>query len=108
VTNDIQISSEKYWGSVSGIPSEYVYDQTNVRLRELSITAELPKSWMAKTGFLKSANVSLIGRNLFMIAKDFDNFDPESSYSTSSFSQGLLYYTAPTTRSIGFNVNVKF
>lgn len=108
ITNDKQITSQKYWGAVSGIPSEYVYDQTNVRLRELSITAELPKSWMAKTGFLKSANVSLIGRNLFMIAKDFDNFDPESSYSTSSFSQGLLYYTAPTTRSIGFNVNVKF
>ena len=108
VANDKRISAEKYWDAVSGIASEYVYDQTNVRLREVALSANLPQKWLNKTGFIKGATVSVIGRNLFMIAKDFDNFDPESSYSTSSFSQGLLYYTAPTTRSIGFNVNVKF
>ncbi|GET24303.1 SusC/RagA family TonB-linked outer membrane protein [Prolixibacter sp. NT017] len=106
-TNTKQITAQQYWGAVSGIASEYVYDQTNVRLRELSLVWNLPSSWLSST-VVKSASLGVVGRNLFFIYKKVDNFDPESAYSTSSFSQGIVYYPLPTTRSLGFNLNVKF
>ena len=106
-TNTKQVTAQQYWDAVSKISSEYVYDQTNVRLRELSLIWDLPKAWLSKT-VVKSASLGFVGRNLFFIYKKVDNFDPESSYSVSSFSQGIVYYPLPTTRSLGFNLNVKF
>lgn len=105
--NDKSITAQQYWGSVSGIIENYVYDQTNFRMREVAVTYRLPTKFL-ENAFIKSASVSLTGRNLFFLYKKIDNFDPESSYSTSNFSQGLLYYNLPTTRSIGVNLNIKF
>ena len=105
--NTTNISAQDYWGAASGIASEYIYDQTNVRLRELSMTYRVPSNKLTKT-FIKDASISLTGRNLFFIYKKSDNFDPESSYSTSNFAQGVLYYNLPTTSSMGVSLNVKF
>jgi TonB-linked SusC/RagA family outer membrane protein len=107
VENTTNVSAEQYFGRVSGIPSRYIWDQTNIRLRELVITYKFPRS-MLKDTFIKGASVGLIGRNLFFFTKDLDNFDPESSYSASNFAQGMLFYNVPTARSIGFNINLKF
>ena len=105
--NTTSISAQDYWGAVSGIGSEYVYDQSNARLRELSLTYRFPKKLLEKT-FVQNASVSLTGRNLFFLWKKTDNFDPESSYSTNNFSQGVLFYALPTTKSVGLSLNVKF
>ena len=105
--NTTSISAQDYWGSVSGITSEYIYDQTNIRLREASLVWNLPSEWLMNT-FIQKASIGVVGRNLFFIYKDVDNFDPEASYSTSSYSQGLVYYPLPTARSIGFNLNLNF
>ncbi|MEH6679178.1 MAG: SusC/RagA family TonB-linked outer membrane protein [Sediminicola sp.] len=101
------ISAQEYWGAVSNIGSEYVFDQTNVRLRELSLTYSLPKKFL-KDSFVQNVSVSAVGRNLFFLYKKADNFDPESSYSTSNFGQGVLFYALPTTRSLGLSLNVNF
>ena len=106
-TNTSTISAEQYWTSVAGVGSEYVYDQTNMRLRELSLSYRFPNKVLEKT-FMESASLSLIGRNLFFISKKTDNFDPEASYSSSNLSQGVLFYALPTTRSLGFSLNVNF
>lgn len=105
--NSIRISAQDYWGSVSGVGSEYVYSQTNVRLRELSLTYNLPARFLDKS-FFTDLSLSAVGRNLFFFYKETDNFDPESSYSTSNLGQGVLYYALPTTKSIGLSLNVKF
>ncbi|MBO0323608.1 SusC/RagA family TonB-linked outer membrane protein [Muricauda sp. CAU 1633] len=105
--NATTISAQDYWGAVSNIGSEYVYDQTNVRLREISLTYNFPKKLLDKT-FLTGASLSAVGRNLLFLYKKVDNFDPESSYSTSNFSQGVLFYALPTTRSFGLTLNVNF
>ncbi|UOB18278.1 SusC/RagA family TonB-linked outer membrane protein [Abyssalbus ytuae] len=107
IPNTTTISAQDYWGAVSNIGSEYVYDQTNVRLREVSLTYRFPKKLLDKT-FITNAAVSLTGRNLFFLYKKVDNFDPESSYSTSNFRQGVLFYSLPTTRSLGLSLNVNF
>jgi len=105
--NTTSITGQQYWGAVSGIASEYVFDQTNVRLREVSLSYKFSSKTLSKT-FIKNASLSLTGRNLFFIYKKSENFDPESSYSTSNFAQGVLYYNLPTSSSIGLNLNVKF
>ena len=105
--NTTNISAQDYWGAVSGIASEYIIDQTNVRLREISLSYNFPNAILEKT-FVQNASLSLTGRNLFFLYKKSDNFDPEASYSTSNFAQGVLYYNLPTTSSIGLSLNVKF
>jgi len=105
--NTTKISGQQYWQSYSGIGEGYVYDQTNIRLREVTLTYDLPKKFIDKS-FIKGASFGLTGRNLFFIYRALDNYDPESSFSVSNYAQGVLFYNMPTTRSIGFNISVKF
>ena len=105
--NTTSISAQQYWGSYSAIGENYVFDQTNIRLREMSLMYNLPSSLLSKT-FIKGASLGVTGRNLFFLYRALDNYDPEGSSSASNFSQGVLFYNMPTTRSVGFSVNVKF
>ncbi|HKI45993.1 MAG TPA: SusC/RagA family TonB-linked outer membrane protein [Balneolales bacterium] len=107
VKNTKKISAEEYWGAYSGIASNYIYDQTNVRLREASLTYSLPKRLLNHTP-LTDVTVGLVGRNLFFFYKKSPNFDPESSFSTSNFAQGVLFDNLPTTRQVGLDINIKF
>lgn len=99
--------AEKYYSAVGGregITGEYVYDATNVSLRELALgyTFNLKNSKI-----FKAASLSLVGRNLFFFYKDAP-FDPNISLSTGNGLQGVDAYAAPSTRSIGLNLNVTF
>ena len=105
--NTLMITGQDYWGAMSGIASNYVYSQTNFRLRELTLVYTMPTS-MFGDSFIRGVSFGLVGRNLFFIHKKIENFDPESSYSTSNFAQGMLWYNLPTVRSLGFNLNVSF
>ncbi len=105
--NTTKITGEQYWGAVSRIASNYVYSQSFVMLREVSLIYHLPKSILGNH-FFKSVSVGFVGRNLAFLYKKMDNFDPISSYSTSNYAQGMLYFTPPTSRSLGFNIYVKF
>ncbi len=103
--NTTPITANEYW---SNLPeSNYIYNQTNIRLRELSLSYNLPKN-LFNNIFINQVSISLVGRNLFFLYKEIDNFDPESSYSTSNYAQGMLWYNMPSARSFGFNLNVKF
>lgn len=105
--NTENITAQRYFGALTGIASNYVYDQTNIRMREVSLIYRLPSALLANT-FIKKASIGLVGRNLFFLTRKIDNFDPESSYSTTSFAQGVLFYNLPTTRSYGFSVKIDF
>ena len=105
--NSTEISAQDYWGSIAGIASQNIYDQTNIRLREFVLSYKLPNSLLNNT-FIQGANIGLVGRNLFFIYKDIDHVDPEASLGTGNNGQGILSYNLPTARSLGFNVNLKF
>ncbi len=108
VENIEPITAQEYFGAVaSRVASSNIVSQTNVRLREVSLTYSFPQSMLSGT-FINSASIGLIGRNLFFLYNGAGNFDPESSYSTGNSSQGVLFYNLPTTRTIGVNINVKF
>lgn len=81
----------------------FVYDQTNFRLRELS----LGYMFRDVLGNGKNITVSAIGRNLFFLYKKSPS-DPDSSISTQSGYAGMTFYGLPTTRSFGLNVKLTF
>lgn len=101
-----QMSAQDYYtktGGRAGLLGEYVYDATNISLRELSVGYSLPK-----TGdYFKSVKLSLIANNLFFIYKDAP-FDPNIASSTGTGLQGVDIYGQPSTRSIGLNININF
>ena len=83
---------------------EYVYNATNITLRELSIGYVLPSLSNESLNLLE---LSLIANNLFFIFKDAP-FDPNIASSTGTGLQGVDIFGQPTTRSIGLNINVNF
>lgn len=91
-------------GDGMGMMSQYVYNMTNVRLRELSLGYDLPAKWFNDKLL---ATVSLVGRNLFMFYNKAP-FDPESTASTGTYYQQLDYFMQPSVRTIGFSVRLQF
>ncbi len=94
-------------GGRAGFTENYVYDATNIRLRELSVGYSFPKSLVSKSKCFSAVQISLVGRNLFFLTKDAP-FDPEVSMSTGTGLQGVDSFAAPATRSLGLNLNLTF
>ena len=94
-------------GGRNGISEYYMYDATNIRLRELSLGYSFPQSLLAKTKVFKGIDLSLVARNLFFFYKDAP-FDPDATLSVGNNNQGIDVFGMPTTRNIGFNVKFTF
>ena len=89
------------------IVSDYILDATNVRLREVVLGYNLPRSILGKTPF-KDLKISLVGRNLFLFYNAAKHVDPESGYSSGSIGNAIEATAMPSTRSYGFSVTVNF
>ena len=90
--------------SQSGLPTYYTYSATNLRLQEAHIGYTIPRRWL---GNVCDINVSLVGRNLWMIYCKAP-FDPEAVATTNNYYQGIDYFMMPSTRNIGFNIKINF
>lgn len=88
------------------ITEEFVYDADFAKLREVAIGFNIPANALSGIG-VKSAKLSLVGRNLLLLHSKVDNIDPESTYNSGN-AQGMDYFQTPTSRSFGLNLNVKF
>jgi len=108
--NNIETRADLYWGRMTnntlGGSEPWIYDATNIRLRELTIGYTFPRKLLAKTP-IKGARLSFVGRNLWMIHSKTDGFDPEAGFTTGN-AQGYELGSMPTLRSLGFNVNITF
>jgi len=115
--NATPIDAETFWTSVSGAQpwsEEFVYDATNVRLRELALGYRFTN---LRSSVIKDLKLSLVGRNLFFFYRGFAKvdlpgvdkrkafFDSEVNLFNSNL-QGLEYGTLPPTRSIGINLKL--
>lgn len=81
----------------------YLYDATNVRMREMS----LGYTFRNLLGYGKNLTASLIGRNLFFFYKDAP-MDPDVSLGTGNGWQGADMFALPSSRSIGLNLKLNF
>ncbi len=104
--NDIIVNPEDYWMSVSrNAPSMFIYDNSYIKCREISLSYQLPKSWLGKA--VKDVSVSLVARNPFIVWKNIPDIDPDSNYNNTT-GMGLEYGSLPSRKSYGFNVYLKF
>lgn len=104
---DVEGFYKKVVGGRAGVTEYYMYDATNIRLRECSFGYTLPDKWVKATKALKRVSLSFTARNLFFLYKKAP-FDPDLILSTGSDNQGIEVYGLPTTRSFGFNLKCDF
>lgn len=104
--NTVELDPTSYysqWGSARG---HYVYDMTNVRMREMSLGYRFPQKWFTNS-IVKGMKLSFVGNNLFFFYNAMPSVDPECSYSTGT-AQGYESCSLPSTRRFGFNFNITF
>lgn len=107
----IKFSNVKAYYDVVGATSfnsvynveDYVYDATNVRMREIS----LGYTFRNLFGQSKNLTLAFIARNLFFFYKDAP-MDPDVSMGTGNGLQGFDVFNLPTTRSFGLNMKLNF
>ncbi|MDQ8006556.1 MAG: SusC/RagA family TonB-linked outer membrane protein [Pedobacter sp.] len=116
IPNQVQTTTNDFYfntAGVGGISEMLVFDASVLRLREVSLSYNLPKTWLAKTK-IAAANISLTARNLFYYAPNFPkgtNFDPETSTYGSGDTRnisGIEYTNAPNTKRFGVNLRLTF
>ncbi|WP_346861369.1 SusC/RagA family TonB-linked outer membrane protein [uncultured Draconibacterium sp.] len=107
--NDILINSGR-WGRAfyynNSPTARYVFDASYLKLREVSLAYTLPKAWFNNTP-IQNLTLSAVGRNLWIISKNTEHFDPESGLSSGN-KQGIESGAYPTARTFGFNVKIGF
>ncbi|MBS1605591.1 MAG: SusC/RagA family TonB-linked outer membrane protein [Bacteroidetes bacterium] len=86
--------------------SQFVYDASYIKLREVVLSYNLPSSIWGNASFIKGMEFSVVGRNLWLIHKNLPYADPEENLSSGN-SQGYQSGAYPTTRSLGVNLKVK-
>ncbi|UXX81206.1 SusC/RagA family TonB-linked outer membrane protein [Reichenbachiella carrageenanivorans] len=95
------------FGYVSGGPNRaHVYDAGYIKLREVSLTYDLPSSLLSNI-FIQSATVGVFGSNLAILKKHLPHADPESGLGSGNL-QGYSIGSLPSVREIGFNVKLTF
>lgn len=105
--NDIYINPEDYWYEVSRkSPELFIYDNSYIKCRELTLSLDFPQKWLDKKGIVKHVGISFVARNPFIVWKNIKDIDPDAQYNTSGL--GLEYGSLPSRRSYGLNFNIKF
>jgi TonB-linked SusC/RagA family outer membrane protein len=107
--NTASAFAEDYYSVVRGsqLIEPVIYNAGYWKLRQITVGYDLTKFFGA-TSPIKGMRLSFVANNVLMLKKWVPNIDPESfSYATDN-TVGLESPSAPSTRSLGFNLNVKF
>ncbi|MES2875125.1 MAG: SusC/RagA family TonB-linked outer membrane protein [Bacteroidota bacterium] len=100
-----RVSPELYYSFISAkadggaLADTYLFDTTNIRMRELALGFTLPKF----TNAVRNMSLTLVGRNLFFFHREAP-FDPELANGTGDGGQGFESFQMPSARSIGLTL----
>ena len=104
--NTTPVSAQDYWPAVSNISEAYVEDGSYIKLRTVSLAYSFGEN-MKKLPF-KSVTVSVGANNLWFYAPHFTGGDPEANITGGSNGQGIINFSAPTSRSVIVGVKATF
>lgn len=95
----------------TGIGENYTHSAGFWKIREISLRYDFPSSWLSSTKFIKSASLSVQGRNLFIwVPKTNLYTDPE--YSALGADSNAIGFTSinltPPARYIGGTISLTF
>ncbi len=107
--NTVKAVVQDYWSVVrsKGIIEPVVYDGGYWKLRQITLGYDFTK-FLPSDFLVKGIVLNLTANNVLMLKKWVDNIDPESFGYSSDNVIGMESPGLPTTRSLGFNFNVKF
>jgi TonB-linked SusC/RagA family outer membrane protein len=110
--NTKAVSQQLYWRAIAtannlGITEANLYDATNVRLRNVQLSYDLPLRLLSKTP-IQRAKIGVSCNNVWLIKSHVRGIDPESVYATNTNATGFENAGLPTTRSILFNLSLSF
>ncbi len=104
--NTVAVPAQTYYQSRQFESS--IQDGTYIKLRTISLTYDIRPAVLGKTP-IKTASLSVTGRNLWIYAPHFTGGDPEvSSYGSANGNQGIYSYSTPTSRSLNFTLKLSF
>lgn len=106
--NTVVAPVQGYWEVVrsQALIEPAVYDGGYWKLRQVTLGYDLTKL-LPETFPVRGVRLSLVANNVLMLKKWVDNIDPESFGFSSDNIVGMEGTGVPTTRGIGFNLNVK-
>ncbi|MBI9064915.1 MAG: SusC/RagA family TonB-linked outer membrane protein [Marinilabiliaceae bacterium] len=104
--NTKRISGYNYGAQWDRPNKASIFDASYVKLREVALNYNLPKSLINRWG-IGNVQVSIIGRNLAILHRNYKHADPEQTYGAGNV-QGLDIGSMPTTRSVGASVKLNF
>ena len=99
-------TSDFGFGTAARPHRDFVYDASFIKLREVSLSYNIPSALLTKL-LVKSATVSFVGSNLWIIHKNLPYADPEAGLSAGNI-QGYSVGSLPGTRDFGFNLKFNF
>jgi hypothetical protein len=86
----------------------FIYDASFWKLREVALSYSVPRSILGNQKVLNSLDLSLVGRNLWIIHKNLPYADPEETYGSGNSTQGYSGNGYPSVRQVTFNVKFGF
>ncbi|WP_343565439.1 SusC/RagA family TonB-linked outer membrane protein [Sphingobacterium sp.] len=102
-----------YTGEFRRAASNFIVSANQWRLRELSLTYDVPAEWLAaRQKIIKGLSIAVVGRNLALwLPKENKFMDPDFNSMTSDYpnAYGNVDSNAnPPVRNYGFTINAKF
>lgn len=108
----IAVTPQKYWEAVAGvnnlgISEANIYDASNIRIRNINLSYNLSSKMLARTP-IQRAKIGVSCNNVWLITSHMNGIDPESVYATGGNATGFESLSAPTTRTVSFNLTLGF
>ncbi|TXH59246.1 MAG: SusC/RagA family TonB-linked outer membrane protein [Bacteroidia bacterium] len=91
------------------VNSNYITSAAAWKIREIALSYVVPEKWVAKTKYIKSANISLTARNFFtFLPKSNQWTDPEFANTTGNALGVNNNSILPPSRIYGFAIDLQF
>jgi len=104
--NTVAVDPQDYYQTYWSVAAPNLYEASFIKLREVTLSYSLPQSLIGNTPF-RDVSLGVFGRNLGILSADLPYLDPQVVTSAGN-DQGLENAQIPATRSIGFNIGLKF
>ncbi|MGB5481431.1 MAG: SusC/RagA family TonB-linked outer membrane protein [Eudoraea sp.] len=109
--NDVPLlNAEDFWTSLNdnSVAEPYIYDATYVKLREMGLSYTFSSKLLGES-FIKGLTIGVEGRNLALLYSKVPHIDPEATlFGSGADGFGIERASVPSTRSIGFNIRLRF
>jgi TonB-linked SusC/RagA family outer membrane protein len=110
--NTTEITQQQYWTVLAGtgnlgITEANIYDATNVRLRYVNLSYDIPGRLLGNLP-VQNLRIGATVNNVWLITSHLNGVDPESVYATGTNALGFENSAPPTSRTFLFNLSVSF